>query len=307
MRRAILFGNENPQRRGGRQRREKLPPTPRKASGSKETRTRLQNSSLAKAVSKVSSLTRTRSESDLIRAIAKHNQSRREEPDSDDESTDSQYEDDSRRAASLRSFTKEDEERYARSCRDSGIRPGALCSKIGEEDEGSEAPEPDTKGSSSIDSSSSVSGSAALPETQTSKSPVSGSDEYSHTPETNRHVVSVSKGEVTKTSAGSRSGESTSATMVSEEVDIEYLEHENNLLKSSLKDVSSERDSLAQENWYLRVELENMRNQMRFMSVSSPVYTTGFHRTFSGMYETNTGSDEQSYCTSQTFEELLGG
>ena len=326
MRRVILLSTP-PNRHEGRQRRlfkgETLQSNPHNTgSGTKEARRRPPTSSLATAFSKARSLTRTRSESDLIRAMAKHkeDESRRRGSDSDDESDDSLEEDDSRRATSLRSFTKEDEERYAHSCRENVIRPGAMCSKIGEEEEESNAVEPDTKESTSFIS---VPDSAMVPETQSNISPVSESNDSQQQSETQSYAaptgstVSLIKDEYSKTSAGSKSGDSTTDTLIDSEVDVEYLLHENELLKSSLENVALERESLARDNWNLRIELENMRNQMRFMmsvsgstpmysSESPPMYTTGQYHHYTGMYETNQDYEQRACCTSQTFEELLG-
>mmetsp|Transcript_17469 Transcript_17469/g.33190 ORF Transcript_17469/g.33190 Transcript_17469/m.33190 type:complete len:330 (+) Transcript_17469:360-1349(+) len=327
MRRIILLSTP-PNRHEVRQRRHSKNETPQPTlhktrSGTKEARRRTPIYSFTKAVGKARSLTRTRSESDLIRAIAKHkeDENRKLGSDNDSDSENSLEEDDSRRATSLRSFTKEDEERYARSFRESFAHPGELCSKIGEEDEVSSVPEPDTKEANTI--SDSMRDSATFTEVQSIVSPVTESNDSQQTSETQSSAIPTKstkmniKSEYAKTSIGSRSGDSTTETLVDSEVDVEYLLHENELLKSSLDDVALQRDSLARDNWNLKVELENMRNQMRMMmsvsgsppmytSDSPPMYTTGQYYHYNGMYSLNQDHDERSCCTSQTFEELLG-
>jgi len=329
MRRIILLSTP-PNRHEGRQRRHSRTEDPPLTfhgtrSGTKEARRRPPIYSFANAVGRARSLTRTRSESDLIRAIAKHKEdkNRRLRPDSDDDESDgSLYEDDSGRAASLRSFTKEDEERYARSIREPCVHPGELCSKIGEEDEGSNAPELDTQEANAASVPAPSAGTAPTMKSNTCR--VSGSNDSWQTSETQNSAVStkstiLKKTEVVyaKTSIGSKSGDSTTDTQVDSEVDVEYLLHENDLLKSSLEDVAQHRDSLARDNWNLRVELENMRNQMRFMmsfngsppmhtSDSPPMYSIGQYHHYNGMHGSSQDYDERSCCTSHTFEELLG-
>ena len=246
-------------------------------------------SSISEAVRKGRSLTRTRSESDLIRALAKSKQSKsavkKPNTDSDDESQDSLLEDNGRQAVSLRSFTKEDEERFDRYCLESSDTPYEHCEKIGEEDERSQTGEHTASGDADL--SPQVSETTSTVKSSSNIAPVTAAEEsesQSHAANTSASPV---KDEETRASevSGSTSG---SSDLADSDVDLEYLQHENDLLKDSLESVSQERDFLAQDNWDLRMELENLKNQMRFL-----MSTTGSP----SMYVTTTGPPPTMYAT----------
>ena len=208
--------------------------------------------------------------------------------ESDDDSS-SSYEDESQHATSLRSFTKEDEERYALASWNNAF-PGEVCSKIGEEDEQSATlkstsqNEQETEEEAAAENNPTPTCSGSSSTKQTTVSPLSDPSEVSVLQQQQQQqqpemktvsppsAASSLKDEDTKTHLGSESGnESTSATteLVGSEVDVEYLLHENDLLKTSLEHVTQDRDYLAQDNWNLRMELENLRNQMRFLMTPS--------------------------------------
>ena len=293
-------------------------------------------------------ITRTRSESDLIRAVAKRREDYDRKRGSDSEDEDSSYtdEDDSRHATSLRSFTKEDEERHARAfMQNVAFHSSGPCTKIGEEEEVSSCTEGAAKENLSTvdDDSPPISESASA--VQSSVSPVSDPIYSSHHSESQSNTarsaptcigdeetraskrssalstVSPLKDEGTRFSelSGSDNGDTsvTSDDYMDSEVDVEYLQHENDLLKKSLEEVSREREFLARENWNMKIEMERLKEQMRFMMLASrspPMLSSSgsssSYTYLSGsppMYITDTQNRTPNFghIRSQTFEELL--
>lgn len=220
------------------------------------------------------SVTRTRSESDLIRARALHSSlgHRGSFSDSDSDDDDSLDGEEEKRCTSLRSFTSKDEERHARAVKEGTFLLGGHCSRIKEE---VEEKEPETE---PAERTSEQERRSTSPDSETPGSTSLGAKQSVVSQKSESRTVTTMesplKDEDTKTMYSLDEGTSTISGMGDEVVDAEYLSHENDLLKNSLEQVCRERDYLAQDNWNLRMELESLRNQMRFMmtTTEAPAY-----------------------------------
>lgn len=237
------------------------------------------------------SITRTRSESDLIRAIAKRKSedalSVDDDSSSSDESEDSMDEEyDGKRATSLRSVATEDEERNARAVKDGVLLVvDEHCDKKGGGEGETESPVPSCEQESlctpassrlGLEEGGSLKHSIASEKSGTVASQVPSETQSCAATSTDSPLkdgatkASISKSEPHSLDSFSADEVTSTTSLMGEDpVDLEYLLHENDLLTNALDHVSLERDFLAQDNWNLRMELESLRNQMRFMMTMS--------------------------------------
>lgn len=227
-------------------------------------------------------LTRTRSASDLIREKSKRRvlRKRREAPHSSSSSSS----DDEETDFSGRPARKED--RYIKS--ESFVKE--TCSLIGEGNEEEEEASTDVKppackttrpGDEQCQHSSPpppVDISAKTPVSRSLESdPEQGLPVVDAEPGEASTVVSTISNDFTRYSNGvdlfkfeEQGDENTSTTSAirDSEVDVEYLEHENDLLKDSLEKVVAERDMIAQDNWRLQMEVAQLRSQMQYLTTT---------------------------------------
>ena len=255
------------------------------------------------------SLTRTRSASDMIREMANGKGKKKffSAADSDDESIHSvPSEAESQHATSLRSFTKEDEERYAVASWKNAL-PWKVFSKIGEEDEQSNTPSYTQRSTSHYEEEAGdetennpaaiCSGNSSTKPSTASPSP-DPSELSAQEPELKNVnapiAASPSMDEDARTQQGSESENEESSSSATEldgsGVDAEYLLHENDLLRNSLEHVTQDRDYLALDNWNLRMELENLRNQMRFLTTASGISSPAYNITPQVVYRSRSPS-----------------
>ena len=274
-------------------------------------------------------LTRTRSESDLIRAVAKQRNADSFQNDfSDDESSLSSTDEYGRITTSLRSFHTADEERFAVESaahfkemataikEDRAKALGCTPEEEEEEEETGAAKIPAIL--DHISASSPQSNVTPMEDTTTSKPQ---SDEL----QSCANSSSFSKPNATEApsdkggSYGSVESTTSTTDIPEPDVDLEYLLHENDLLKKSLEDVTQERNGLARENWILNQELEQTRLQMfslmsrlesrqlyPSLTGSPPMYTsTGSPQYQGGMGASRDYAYHGHAQESHTFEELF--
>jgi hypothetical protein len=255
-------------------------------------------------------LTRTRSASDLIREKSKRRAfgKRREAPNSSSSSSSDEETDSSGRPARP---PARKEVRYIKS--ESFVKE--TCSIIGEGNEEEEEASTDVKppackttrpGDEQCQHSSPpppVDISAKTPVSRSLESdPEQGLPVVDAEPGEASTVVSTISNDFTRYSNGvdlfkfeEQGDENTSTTSAlrDSEVDVEYLEHENDLLKDSLEKVVAERDMIAQDNWRLQMEVAQLRSQMQYLT------TTGVNTLY---YPT---SHNPLHCSVADFENLL--
>jgi hypothetical protein len=255
-------------------------------------------------------LTRTRSESDLIRARAKQKLPERWESDDDDSERSSvpSLDEYGRGATSLRSFHTEDEDRFALE-NAHHFKEAAAAIKRERANTLECTPE---------ENEETIVGAKVAPAAVHEQA----EPDYSQRPS---HPVQAAASQEVEASVSKQFDPSIGSTsntsaLLESDVEVEYIWHENELLKKSLAEATREQNRLAQENLALRRQLDDTRYQISSLLVarkesyhvypstvsgSPPMYTTP-----SGSPPTALGRDYAYYGKTaspktQTFEDLL--